>query len=130
MRNEYKVTAFEKIHNDVYFILNEKIQDIQIQVTGQVIVDTDHAAFIYLVEEDGQYSHIRFPQEMWPQLVFVLKEKNDPYLYVGAETLRLENFVAELQALLFNIEGNSNYGDVFVADVEDIFAEVFTENEV
>lgn len=130
MRNEYIVSTCEHVHTTFMFILNEKNEDLQIEVTGQMIVDSDKAAFLYLVEEKGMYSYIRFPQSVWPQLVAVLKDARDPSIRLSRGPVVLVDFVEELQALLFNIEGNSNYGDEFVGAVEEIFAEIFTENEV
>ncbi|MER2105340.1 MAG: hypothetical protein ABS949_00250 [Solibacillus sp.] len=129
MRNEYIVSAYEQSHA-LYFIVNETSEQLQIQPTGQVIVDSDQAAFLYLVEENNAYSHIRFPKAIWPQLVAVVQYGKDPYLRNGTEDLQLHNFADELEGLLFNIEGNSNYGDEFVAAVEAIFAEIFEGNEV
>lgn len=37
--------------------------------------------------------------------------------------LPLQQFADELQGLLYNIEGNSNYGDQFVENIEKVFAE-------
>lgn len=128
MRNEYIVSACQQ--HAVYFIVNETGEPLQIRSTGQMIVDSEDAAFIYLVEENNAYSHIRFPKQMWPSLADAVQQGTDIYLRNGAEHLHLHNFVEELQGLLFNIEGNSNYGEQFVAAVEEIFAEIFAENEV
>lgn len=129
MRNEYIVSVYEQSHA-LSFIVNETSEHLQIQPTGQVIVDSEDAAFLYLVEENNAYSYLRFPKATWPQLVAVVQRGEDPYLHNGAEDLRLHNFASELEGLLFNIEGNSNYGDEFVAAVEAIFAEIFEGNEV
>lgn len=129
MRNEYIVSACKQ-HHAPCFIVNETSKQLQIQPTGQVIVDSDDAAFLYLVEENNTYSHLRFPKAVWPQLVRVVQQGEDPYLHNGNDQYLLHNFADELQGLLFNIEGNSNYGEQFVAAVEEIFAEIFAENEV
>ena len=130
MRNEYIVSACEQLHHAFYFIVNETGEQLQIQPTGQMIVDSDDAAFIYLVEENNAYSHIRFPKQLWPQLASSLLQEAELYLRNGTDDLLLHNFTDELQGLLFNIQGNSNYGDDFVTAVEEIFAEIFSNNEV
>ena len=130
MRNVYTINQFEIVHNEFYFILNESKQQFQIQATGQVIVDSDHGSFIYIIEEAGAYSYIRFPKSIWPQLVEMIKQQRDPFLRVNGEEIQLSNFFEELHMLLFNIEGNGNYGEAFVAAVEEVFAEIYTMNEV
>ena len=42
----------------------------------------------------------------------------------GTTTLPLPNFKEELTALLFNIEGNDNYGTAFVEQVEAVFKDI------
>lgn len=130
MRNVYTIDQFEVLHNVFYFILNESKQQIQMQAAGQVIVDSEDAAFIYIVEEDGVYSYLRFTENMWPQLVEIVKAECDPFLRVADGQIQLTNFFEELHMLLFNIEGNDNYGETFVTSVEKVFAEILLTNEV
>jgi hypothetical protein len=40
----------------------------------------------------------------------------------------LINFQDELNALIFNIEGNHNYGEDFSTAVEEAFAEILNES--
>ena len=130
MRNVYTIDQYEVLHNDFFFIVKESDEHIQIQPAAQIIADSDNEAFIYIVEENGVYSYLRFARSIWPQLVEVVKRKQDPSLRVGAQQIVLTNFFEELSMLLFNIEGNSNYGEDFVQAVEQSFAEIFQANEV
>lgn len=130
MRNVYTIDQYEVLHNEFFFIVKESDEHIQIQPAAQVIVDSDNEAFIYIVEENGVFSYLRFARSIWPLLVEVVKSKQDPSLRVGAQQIVLTNFFEELSILLFNIEGNSNYGDDFVQAVEQSFAEIFQANEV
>lgn len=130
MRNIYTINQFEIIHNEFHFILNESSIQIPFKPTGQVIADSDNEAFIYIVEEGNRFSYISFPKAIWPPLVELVKQAKDPYLRVGSEEIQLTNFFEELHMLLFNIEGNSNYGEAFVFAVEEAFEEVFTTDEV
>ena len=41
-----------------------------------------------------------------------------------------EDFYEELEALIYNIEGNDNYGESFVSAVETAFQTILTNNEV
>ena len=123
MRNVYIVNQFQAVHNEIHFILNEKKQLSQLQPVGQVIVDSDNEAFLYIIEENDAYSYIGFPQAIWSQLVQMLKSGQQPYLKVEDGLVPLIQFTDELKGLLYNIVGNSNYGDRFVEAVEKEFAD-------
>ncbi|MGN7477102.1 hypothetical protein ACTHOQ_04540 [Solibacillus silvestris] len=127
MRNVYLIDQFEAVQNEIHFILNEKKQLSQLQSTGQVIVDSDNEAFLYIIEENDAYSYISFSHVVWPQLLQMLMSGQQPYLKVEDGTMPLAQFVDELKGLLYNIEGNSNYGDHFVEAVEKAFADFFRE---
>ena len=123
LRNVYIIEHVEVVHNEIYFILNEKKQLSQLQSTGQVIVDSDNEAFLYIIEENEAYSYIGFSKNVWPHLLQMLMEEQKAYLKLEDGMLPLEQFADELQGLLYNIEGNSNYGDEFVENIENTFAE-------
>ncbi len=123
LRNVYIVNQFQAVHNEIHFILNEKKQLSQLQPVGQVIVDSDNEAFLYIIEENDAYSYIGFPQAIWSQLVQMLKSGQQPYLKVEDGLMPLNQFTDELKGLLYNIVGNSNYGNRFVEAVEKEFAD-------
>ena len=83
MRNVYTIDQYEVLHNDFFFIVKESDEHIQIQPAAQIIADSDNEAFIYIVEENGVFSYLRFTRSIWPQLVEVVKRKQDPSLRVG-----------------------------------------------
>ncbi|MFC7685632.1 hypothetical protein [Ureibacillus sp. GCM10028918] len=124
MRNIYFIEKYQFIHNDLHLSLNESQNKIQIQPAGQILTDSDHLAFIYLVEEEGEYSYLYLPEDLWPALVRVLKTEKNPYLVLNEQKIELLNFTEELNMLLFNIEGNENYGKTFVEAVEIAFTEI------
>lgn len=123
LRNVYLIDQVEVVHNEIYFILNEKKQLSQLQSTGQVIVDSDNEAFLYIIEENEAYSYVSFSNNVWPQLLKMLTAEQKAYLKVEDGLLPLVQFADELQGLIYNIEGNSNYGDQFVDRIEKAFAE-------
>lgn len=95
---------------------------------SQVIVDADTFAFIYIVEENEQYSYLSFGQELWIDLLEHIQKGQNPVLQVGETSIILDGFIDEMTSLLFNIKGNSNYGDSFVETVEKIFASVLEDS--
>lgn len=121
MRNTYKIEQFEIVGNELHFSLNELSEEKQFLPAGQVIVDSDDFCFIYIIEEENQYSYLKIPQKLWPQLVSLLKTEQNPFLQVGNQLIELTDFNDELKTLLFNIEGNDNYGADFVNAVESDF---------
>lgn len=127
MRNVYIIDHVEVVHSEIYFILNEKKQLSQLQSTGQVIVDSDNEAFLYIIEENEAYSYLSFGKNVWSQLLQMLLAEQKAYLKVEDGLLPLQQFADELQGLLYNIEGNSNYGDQFVENIEKAFAEFFNK---
>lgn len=128
LRKVYTIEKSEFENNQLYFILNESNVDIQIQPAKQVIADSDDFAFIYLVDAGEEYSYLRFPPAVWSELVQMLIAQQDAILKYGETTVVLEGFFEELQMLVFNIEGNNNYGLQFTEKVEEIFAPILNNN--
>lgn len=124
MRNIYTIENWQFVHNDLHLSLNETQNKIQIEPAGKMITDSDHLNLIYLVEEEGEYSYIQFSQSTWPALVELLKSEKNPYLLLEQGSIELVDFTDELSMLLFNIEGNDNYGKEFVEAVEAVFADI------
>lgn len=83
---------------------------------GQMIVDSDNFSFVYLMDNGSSFSYLIFVQETWS----MLHEHKDKKIVIN-DTLTLTQFKDELTYLLNNIEGNSNYGNEFVATVEETF---------
>lgn len=124
MRNIYVIDDYCLKNDELYFSLNESHSKIQIQPAGQMLTDSDRLAFIYVVDDGDGYSYLQFPQTLWSALVAILKTKKDPRLIVNGETILLHNFANELETLVFNIEGNGNYGEEFVQAVEEAFRDI------
>lgn len=129
MRNLYLIEQ-STISNQFTCSVKDETTTIQLIPAKQVLVDSDEMAFIYIVEEAGAFSYLSFKETVWPALLQMVQEGNDPVLQVGNEQIVLEQFVQELEGLLYNIEGNSNYGEAFVQKVETVFEAFYTDNEV
>ena len=127
MRNVYLINQFNVVHNEIHFILNETKQLSQLQSTGQVLADSDNEAFLYLIDENDVYNYVSFGKSVWSQLAHMIVSEQNAFLKVEDGELELTDFADELKTLLYNIEGNSNYGETFVQAVEEAFADLFTE---
>lgn len=125
LRNAYTVTIIDE--KTLTFSVNENVEQHKMEPAGQLIVDSDHYAFVYLFDAGEGYTYIRFEQPVWRALVDVLTQEKDPTLQVGEHTFVLQHFFEELNMLVYNIEGNDNYGEVFVQAVEQAFAQILTD---
>jgi len=113
-----------QLENDIRFTLEVLPNNPQLKAAGQMITDSDSMAFIYLLEDEIGYHYLKFGQEVWPLLVNTLKAEKDPSLQIGDKELILQGFKEELNMLIFNIEGNDNYGADFSRAVEEAFSEI------
>lgn len=124
MPNTYNVLSGVQLENDIRFTLEVLPNNPQLKAAGQMITDSDSMAFIYLLEDEIGYHYLKFGQEVWPLLVNTLKAVKDPSLQIGDKELILQGFKEELNMLIFNIEGNDNYGADFSRAVEEAFSEI------
>jgi hypothetical protein len=88
---------------------------------NQMLVDSDGAAFIYITEDNEDYTYIALPESVWEHLKQAMEAELPVFLVSGDSRLELTGIYEELAYLIANIEGNSNYGEEFVSKVEKIF---------
>lgn len=88
---------------------------------GQILVDSDNFSFIYLMEEQDDYTYIILHEQIWAHLKSALHMNLPVWIADGDKRLELLHFKEELQFLVSNIKGNSNYGSKMVEKVEGIF---------
>lgn len=126
----YTVHSGVQLENDIRFTIDESEHPLNINVKagGQMITDSDSMAFVYLLEDETGYHYVKFGQDVWPLLVTTLKATEDPVLQFGDIVLTLNMFREELEMLIFNIEGNENYGATFSKAVESAFQEILKHN--
>jgi len=120
----YNVHSGVQLENDIRFTLEVLPSNPYLKAAGQMITDSDSMAFIYLLEDETGYHYLKLGQEVWPLLVNTLKAVDDPTLQIGDKELALQGFKDELNMLIFNIEGNDNYGADFSRAVEEAFKEI------
>ncbi|OLS41825.1 hypothetical protein [Bacillus sp. MRMR6] len=87
----------------------------------QILVDSEQFSFIYLMEDKIDYTYIVIPENIWPSLREAIEVKSSVILFFKEERQELKNFLGELEDILNNIRGNSNYGEEMLAKVEKIF---------
>lgn len=91
---------------------------------GQMIVDSDACAFIYLAEDDGceDYTYLYLPVPVWKEIRTAAFEHKKVVAVSKDGKLELTGLDEELHFLLDNIRGNSNYGKKMLDKVEAVFA--------
>ncbi|MFJ7950869.1 hypothetical protein ACIQZG_04985 [Lysinibacillus sp. NPDC096418] len=127
MRKIYTIDSFSFENQQLHFSLNDNELNLQLKPAAQLIADSDDFAFIYLLDAGDDYHYLRFQPTIWTELVNILQTKRNPMLQVGTEVLELTNFYEELEMLVYNIEGNYNYGAEFVQAVEAHFKAILAD---
>lgn len=115
------------IENYVTFTYESQLPLLTLIPAGKMITDSEKMSFVYLVDEEDEYGHIYFPQSVWEAMILSLKSEKDPYIEVHNKKITLKNFNEELMMLIFNIEGNYNYGEAFSVAVEKSFHDILAE---
>lgn len=122
-----EISQVERDTNELYFVLENDEKRAQLSPSNKMLTDSDAMAFVYLFEEDDQYVAIHFPQAVWPMMLEAFQYNEDPMLKWGNDIIRLQGFKEELTMLLYNIEGNHNYGEAFSTAVEQAFQSFYQE---
>lgn len=127
MRIQNQVIKGQENDNEILFSLDAEATRPTGAPAKKMITDSEENAFVYLMEEEEGYTYIYFPKEVWPFMALALKAGNDPSLLWKNEKIPLPGFIEELTMLVYNIEGNDNYGEAFTTAVEQEF-EAFLQN--
>lgn len=129
MNTQIQIDSGVQNGTEIRFLLAETSDIPALKPTGKMITDSEKKTFVYLIDEEAGYGHIHFTQAVWPLMVEALKSETDPVLTWNEENILLTNFNEELTMLIFNIEGNNNYGEAFSSAVEGAFAEILESTE-
>jgi len=122
MQKKISIISSEFSNNQFYLTTNISIQ--ALQPAGQILVDSDHFSFIYIMEDNEDYTYIILPEQLWPSLMRAYEQSNLIFVRFGNEEIELTSFHEELEFLITNIKGNSNYGEEMVTKVEQYFKEI------
>jgi hypothetical protein len=87
----------------------------------QMLVDSDHFSFIYIMEQENEFTFLVLSESIWPLLNDALGKNLSVILTFNNEQIDLTNFQEELAYLISNIRGNGNYGEQMVEKVETVF---------
>lgn len=121
MKKRLNITEATINNQELMLMIDDSANLSGLLPAGQMLVDSDQLSFIYLAEQNGDYTYITIPEKTWPVLKEGLASGIKVIASNGNSQIQLEGFKEEMEYLIENIKGNSNYGDEMVAKVEDIF---------
>ncbi|MFC0271962.1 hypothetical protein ACFFIX_10915 [Metabacillus herbersteinensis] len=99
------------------FLVDEK----ELQARGQMLVDSNSLAFIYILENNDEFVYVSLPHTIWPSLNEARISNCEIALLVNEKELILVDLLTELSYLLENIQGNANYGEQMEEKVVELF---------
>ncbi|PEJ60802.1 hypothetical protein CN692_01555 [Bacillus sp. AFS002410] len=113
------------INEDGLFLLldQSKLNLEQCSEVGTMIADSDESSLLYIIEEKEEFVYVTVPFEYWSDLKKASDQNLNVFLKVAEENLALNNWNDELSYLVQNVEGNFNYGEEFVKQIQSVFLE-------
>jgi hypothetical protein len=109
--------------NILYFNMTEVFKNFNgLRDNERMLVDSDNLSFIYILDSDEGFVYIDFPKQTWPSLKEMLDHDFTAALRAeNNDIIKLSAMKQELQYLILNIEGNTNYGEEMMKEVEKNF---------
>ena len=93
-----------------------------LQAKGQMLVDSDQLAFIYILETADEFVYAGLPHTIWTELREAKDKGLKVILKIKEQNLELVDLFDELDYLLENIKGNANYGEEMENKVVQLFS--------
>ncbi|OZM58278.1 hypothetical protein CIB95_01525 [Lottiidibacillus patelloidae] len=98
----------------------------QLHATGSMLVDSDHLALIYILENDTDFVYLAIGNDHWEKLSSAIDEELIIELHIQTTNdelhkIELENITAEFAYLKDNIADNANYGEEMVNKFSEVF---------
>ncbi|MCP3761656.1 hypothetical protein NLX67_04545 [Domibacillus sp. A3M-37] len=121
MRTKWHFTKTEWVDNTLRLLSEEEVEVTHLHPVNQVITDSDEAAFVYLAEAEPGYVYLYLHESTWEDVKKALDDEHSIEAVGTDGTFALVSFHEEMNDLIVNIEGNSNYGEEMVEKVERVF---------
>ncbi len=122
MKEKLQVLNAEMTDSKLILKVEESYPVNELSAKGQILVDSDAFAFIYLAEKGDQYVYIVMSKDIWPSLKQGLEAGAPIFLSNGLDNLELADWKEEMEYLIDNIEGNGNYGEEMERSVTAVFS--------
>lgn len=122
MSQRILITDAKIENNELHLSANIKTDLAGVVPTGQMLVDSDQLSFVYIVDQEDGYRYVTIPEDTWSVIQDGLRAGLETFLTYKDGKIKLYRFQSEMEYLIENITGNSNYGEEMVAKVEQVFA--------
>ncbi|MEH6939019.1 hypothetical protein V7056_14380 [Bacillus sp. JJ664] len=110
--------------NEMMLIIeNDAINLANCHEVGTMIADSEQSSLLYIIEENEEFVYVTIPVEYWPKIKKAFDLKSVVILQADEAKIPLENWQNELTCLVENVEGNFNYGEEFVKQIQSVFLE-------
>lgn len=121
MKKKIIITHVEHTEKELLIMAESDCPVVELKPMEQMLVDSDNLSFIYILDHEDDYIYLAIPDSIWTDLKKALDLNLPIYLSNQKERLLLPGIFEELNYLIDNIKGNSNYGEIMVEKVESIF---------
>lgn len=122
MSQRILITYAKIENNELHLSTNIETDLTAFAPTGQMLVDSDQLSFVYIVDQEEGYRYVTIPEGTWNVIQSGIQAGLETYLTNKNGKLKLDDFQSEMEYLIENITGNSNYGEEMVTKVEQVFA--------
>ncbi|MCT2342763.1 hypothetical protein [Niallia taxi] len=122
MTEKLQVLNAEIADTKIILEVDESYPVSQLTPKGQILVDSDSFAFIYIAEKEDEYVYIVLHKDIWLSIKKGLAANLKLYLSNGQDNLELIDWKEEMEYLIDNIEGNGNYGEEMEQAVTSVFS--------
>ncbi|WP_437830802.1 hypothetical protein ACQRXC_04580 [Niallia taxi] len=122
MTEKLQILNAEIAETKVILKVDESYPVSQLTPKGQILVDSDSFAFIYIAEKEDEYIYIVLHKGIWPSIKEGLAANLKLYISNGNDNLELIDWKEEMEYLIDNIEGNGNYGEEMEQAVTSVFS--------
>lgn len=119
-----RIEVMDAIHKEgnIYLQTDSVLEENNnIRPTGQMLVDSDQLAFIYVLDNGEDFVYLSVKEGLWPSLKKALEQTLPVYAVINNEEILLDNLYEELSYLTENIKDNANYGNEMEQKVVEVF---------
>ncbi|KAJ0072564.1 hypothetical protein ACLBKW_05810 [Bacillus altitudinis] len=112
MQNRIEITEATLKEDRLILTVQSDEQIQKAKASGQMLVDSDHFAFVYILETEESFTYLILGEHTWAPLKEAMNLEIPVYLAAEEQTLELIQLHQELNYLIDNIKDNANYGDM------------------
>lgn len=112
MQNRIEITEATLKEDRMNLMIQSEEHIQKVKASGQMLVDSDHFAFVYILEAEESFTYLILGENIWAPLKEAMNREIPVYLTVEEKSLELIQLHQELNYLIDNIKDNANYGDM------------------